>query len=196
MTCIECLGTGLNHETLHLARTFCSWAPRLTKSEEIDLLGEGVSRREIARLRQRARGYDTVVLRSTLVEIRARRKNLWGPCDRCDGEKVVPNPNPSCRQLYEGVDLHKEWQPVEPERGSWWQLWENPAPDGYPVSPAFQTPDELAFWCVENLEGNDFETWRDWILEANPTPTAATPPLRLQSETVTVFTPPKPPRTH
>jgi len=192
--CQDCFATGFNSGTKRLHDTFRSWAPNMTKVEERELLEKGPTRREIKRLRQRVPGSDTPMLRMLLVEIRAKRRGSWGPCTRCGGHQFVANENPAVVRLYTGVDLYKEWAPIEPPLGEGWQLWEDPAPEGRPISKVFGSPDELAIWCSKKFRRAGHE-WLDWILRSAEK-TTDRPPFRLQSETFKVFTPPKTNKPH
>lgn len=189
VACPECLSFGFNAETRRLYDTFRSWAPRMTLGEERILLEKGVTKNEVARLRRRRPGSDTPIVRFQLVEIRAQRKGVWGPCEACQGEQFVVNPNPAVQQLYESVNLFEEWQPVEPPDGDGWQLWEKPAPEGYPVSPVFSTAHELGVWCAETFT-SPFEEWLEWIEKTGSVRPESKPPLQLQSDHFKVFVPP------
>jgi len=194
--CPECMGDGFNPETRKLHATFRSWAPNLTKEEQQKLLEKGPTLKEIKRLKRRIEGSDTPLIRLLLVEIRAKRKGLWGACSKCGGDQQIQNPNPAVSLLYEGVHLHNEWKPVEPPTGEGWQLWENQAPEGRPVSPVFGSPPELAFWCAHAFD-TEFaeEDWFEWIVKAQPRPEERLP-FRLQSESFKVFVPPKTTKPH
>lgn len=47
----------------------------------------------------------------------------------------------------------KKWKPTPPPKGKAWQLWETVS-EGSPVSPAFDTPEELASWLVAKNGGS------------------------------------------
>jgi len=189
--CPTCLATGLNEQSRKLYQRFRSWAPKMTLAEEVCLLDSGVTKQEVLRVRRRQNGFDTPTLRSRLTEIRAQRRGVWGPCANCNGEQFVPNPNPSVVALYSGVNLFDEWVPIEPPFGSGWQLWEKPAPEGFPVSPVCANAESLATWCVENLTP-PYEDWLEWIQNNEEDRRVLGPSeLRLQSEYFQVYLTPK-----
>jgi hypothetical protein len=43
----------------------------------------------------------------------------------------------------------KEWQPIEPTSGDGWQMWQTVS-EPSPVSPIFDTVDELINWMADN----------------------------------------------
>lgn len=194
VVCPDCFATGFNPGTKRLNDTFRSWAPNMTKEEERELLEKGPTRREIKKLKQRGTGSDTPLIRLLLVEIRAKRRGAWGPCGRCGGNQYVANENPAVVKLYTGVDLYSEWHPLEPPFGEGWQLWEDPSPEGRPVSKVFVRPEDLATWCAKSFKTPASE-WLEWILKAVEAQTDR-PPFRLQSENFKVFEAPKPKKTH
>ena len=162
--CMTCMGIGLNAACRKLHHTFRSWAPKMTKDEAAYLLQEGVTEEEIEKVRQRHPESDTPVVRSILVEVRARRKGIWGLCDMCAGVGDVLNVNPAVVSLYAKVNLYESWEPVNPPVGTAWQLWEtedNPSPR----SPVFATAEELARYCVKNFKKLSLKKWMEWILK-------------------------------
>lgn len=195
VSCPTCLATGLNEPSQRLYRQFRSWAPKMTLAEEALLLESGVTKPEIMKVRRRQKGFDTPIIRFQLTEIRAKRRGVWGPCPTCNGDQLVPNPNPAVVALYAGVNLFEEWSPVEPPSGSGWQLWENPAPEGCPVSPVFETAEQLAEWCAENFTA-PYEEWLAWLHDSGNEPPDSSPPLRLQSEHFQVYLRPKGAKPH
>jgi len=66
--------------------------------------------------------------------------------------------------------LRDEWKRVEPPKGIGFQLWETVS-EGSPISPVFETPEELATWLVEspdykwkkNDAGTTYEQWLSFI---------------------------------
>lgn len=191
VACVECSGTGLSRECKKLFDSFRSWAPKLTQAEAAQLMAAGVSPREVDRLRRRIYAADTPVLRCLLVEIRAKRKGIWASCEVCDGNQMVSNPNPAVVRLYEGVNLFDEWEPIEPPTGTGWQLWENPAPEGYPCSPVFETPEALAEWCQDQFRSS-YDGWLRWIRHEGQNLDREEPmqSFRLQSDHMRVFSTP------
>lgn len=64
----------------------------------------------------------------------------WGTCPTCkEGDGI----HPDFRERYE------QWQEYEPPEGPGWQMWETVS-EGSPISPVFETPEELANWCAVN----------------------------------------------
>lgn len=52
---------------------------------------------------------------------------------------------------------------IDPPKGEGFQLWET-ITEGSPLSPVFDTPEELTKWLADNLDevfSHDFETWKD-----------------------------------
>jgi hypothetical protein len=53
----------------------------------------------------------------------------------------------------------------DPPKGAWYQLWETTS-EGSPMSPAFETPEELAHWLADNKAssfGAETATYNQWI---------------------------------
>jgi hypothetical protein len=53
----------------------------------------------------------------------------------------------------------------KPPRGKWYQLWETTS-EGSPISPAFEKPEELAKWLVDNNAstfGSETATYKQWL---------------------------------
>ncbi len=65
----------------------------------------------------------------------------WGRCPACGGEGSTGTP--------EQKAAHEAWKPAEPPTGDGWQLWETVS-EGSPISPVFETAEELARWMTEN----------------------------------------------
>jgi len=63
----------------------------------------------------------------------------WGICNTCDGRAN----DPATREAYEA------WNDYEPPEGEGWQLWETTS-EGSPVSPVFDSAENLAEWCADN----------------------------------------------
>lgn len=64
---------------------------------------------------------------------------MWTHCSVCKGEHV----DPAVKEKYDA------WKEFEPPQGPGYQLWETTS-EGSPVSPVFQTLDELCAWCETN----------------------------------------------
>jgi hypothetical protein len=82
----------------------------------------------------------------------------WGQCEQCGGGGL----DPECRDAYEA------WEDYEPPKGDAYQIWETTS-EGSPITPPFETPEELARWCVDNKastfgsETANYETWLKFI---------------------------------
>ena len=164
--CMTCMGIGLNEPCRKLHHTFRSWAPKLTRDEAAYLVENGVTPKEVAKLQERHPESDNPVVRSLLVEARANRKGFWGLCEDCNGEGEVPNTNPAVVHLYEKVNLYETWEPVHPPVGTAWQLWRIDDGNPGPVSPVFQSPEELARFCSKKFKGQmSLKKWMEWILQ-------------------------------
>ena len=53
----------------------------------------------------------------------------------------------------------------EPPKGKWYQLWETTT-EGSPMSPAFETPEELAHWLEDNKAstfGTETANYNQWL---------------------------------
>jgi hypothetical protein len=189
--CATCAGLGYNSATLELYETFDSWGCRATKKEVEALLRCDFTQKEVARLLAgKVKGDSSPIMRFALVEIRARRKNLWGGCEVCSGKGEVPNPHPSVVALYEGVNLYEQWRAVDPPVGDGWQFWDN---DGVPLSPVFDGAVKLAEWCRDAfVEVSDvsLEHLTRWILsvpEIVPKAEESKRPFRLHSDRFAIF---------
>jgi hypothetical protein len=190
LSCPACSGTGLNEACVLLYQSFRKWACKLTRVEILAAKESGLDILEVEKIQKRVWAADTALIRSYLVEIRARRKGIWGICRVCSGTQVIPNQNPAVRQLYEGVNLYEEWQPIEPPYGEAWQLWEFAPPEGRPVSPVFWSDDLLAKWCAVNFR-SDGNKWLQWISREGMKPEPLQPIFQLQSERIFPLTEPK-----
>lgn len=93
-----------------------------------------------------------------LVEFRAKKYGVWGPCPHCVEGRIWP----------EGVkEKYDTWTEYEPPTGEGYQLWENTS-EGSPQSPVFATLDELCAWCAENAsvfagERATAQRWREML---------------------------------
>lgn len=191
--CFACGTSGFNPVTKRLFDQFCSWAPRLTLGEAQLLEEKGCTKTEIKRLKARIFTNEGPLIRPTLVEIRAKRKNAWGHCEKCSGEGFVANSNPAVQVLYVGVNLYEEWEPIEPPDGPGWQLWDDTNELGSPLSPVFMTADGLARWCLEKHKKGDLPKWVSWVNKYRDLPKEKPrAPFRIASDHFKVFTPLKP----
>lgn len=179
--CPLCRGTGLNEECTKLYLTFRKWACRLTKLELMSAKQSGMDLVEVTKLQNRVWSADSPLIRSYLIEIRARRRGIWGLCNLCAGTQVIPNQNPAVQHLYSGVNLYDEWQPIEPPSGEAWQLWEFEPPEGRPVSTTFWSADLLAKWCSVNFRSDEAK-WLRWILHEGAKKEPLKPVFKLHRE--------------
>jgi len=82
----------------------------------------------------------------------------WGICQTCHGDAI----DPLVKEQYEA------WKPTEPPHGNAYQLWETTS-EGSPMSPAFETPEELARWLAGSgasafaSQTASYETWLRFI---------------------------------
>lgn len=184
--CSICSGLGLNEAGINLYTTFRRWAPNLTKLELEVAKQSGMDEKDLIALRNRIWSSDNDLVRSYLVEIRARRRGVWGLCSLCKGKKLIPNPNPAVQQLYTVVNLFEEWQPVEPPRGKGWQLWQLNSNGGFPASPVFESDEALSKWCSIQFK-TEFEKWLRWVSKDGSRIEPEKPTFKLQSENIKVF---------
>jgi hypothetical protein len=156
VTCPECKGCKSNANTREVHRSFYDleknggkWHDNITQ-DELDVLvkcnrypGQVPTLAEI-NARQAKGGLDAHdgINRRLLVETRAKRMGVYGPCPRCWGDgRLWPA---------EWTKIAAEhWQKFDPPRGDGYQLWEDTT-EGSPVSPVFSTLDELSAWCAEH----------------------------------------------
>jgi hypothetical protein len=102
--------------------------------------------------------------RCILVETRAKRLGVYGHCEYCDGQGDIFQS--------EAIEkLNNEWEPFDPPKGEGFQLWET-CSEGSPVSPVFETLDDLCEWCQNNATTfGEFKTtkekWKTMLEEDN-----------------------------
>lgn len=87
-------------------------------------------------------------------------RKSWGVCKRCKGEG-------STWDTKENKLKAARWRSKEPPKGKGYQLWETVS-EGSPISPVFETPEELADWLATSSDykwaSNDKGTTRDqWL---------------------------------
>jgi hypothetical protein len=105
----------------------------------------------------RSMGHDAIN-RWTLIETRAKRYGIWGNCDVCQGEGELWKSD-------EQKLAHEAWEPSDPPEGDGWQMWETTS-EGSPISPVFETPQELARWLADNNAstfGSDTASYGTWL---------------------------------
>ena len=92
----------------------------------------------------RGMGHDSI---NAMVAIRARceREGINDTCPTCKGHASL--------EKYEGQRAEAEaWEPTGPPKGDGWQLWETVS-EGSPISPVFDTSDDLAAWMSDPERG-------------------------------------------
>ncbi|UDL16487.1 hypothetical protein SEA_ZOOMAN_246 [Microbacterium phage Zooman] len=91
----------------------------------------------------------------TAMKTRAAREGIDMKCAHCKGKGSV--------EKFKGQrKAAKKWKPTKPPKGDAWQIWETVS-EGSPVTPAFDTPEDLAkFWALKN--GGDYENALKWIV--------------------------------
>jgi hypothetical protein len=93
-----------------------------------------------------------------VVRARCEREGVPYVCSTCKGHASIPK--------FKGQrKLASKWKSIKPPKGEWWQLWET-ASEGSPISPAFETPEELAAWINPADPAASFE----WVTGAGWAP--------------------------
>jgi hypothetical protein len=90
------------------------------------------------------------------VSARCKREGVPEKCSFCEGSG----------ERWPSLDLkklHDDWKDQEPPAGEGFQLWEDTT-EGSPVSPVFETLDDLCAWAEENATtfGSNKATREDW----------------------------------
>lgn len=98
--------------------------------------------------------------------------NCWvviqAECERLGIEPLCPTCKGEGRQWDspESKAAYDAWQEEAPPEGSGYQIWETVS-EGSPISPVFETPEELARWMARNPhgvdEGTTYEQWLAFI---------------------------------
>lgn len=104
----------------------------------------------------RSRGFDRYRLAAALQKA-AGLPDEWDLCPTCKGTAGV--------ETYPGQAADADaWNPTEPPNGDGWQLWETTS-EGSPVSPVFDTPEDLARWCVAGATvfGSRRASYEQWL---------------------------------
>lgn len=109
--------------------------------------------------RGRGLGHDSLNM-SICVREKAKRLGVYGLCSVCDGYGNI---------YADGErELAENWEGYEPPSGDGYQLWETTS-EGSPVSPVFETPEDLAKWLTETGASSfgdmteDYDTWLKFI---------------------------------
>lgn len=96
---------------------------------------------------------------------RSRNEELCEQCKKfaeIKGMKLNQHGCPDYDEYFKEV-FDKMTELCEPPKGDGFQLWETTT-EGSPVSPVFDTIDELADWCAENITsyGKDKLSKKNW----------------------------------
>lgn len=94
-----------------------------------------------------------------VVGAECERRGIVSSCPHCDGEGATwPSK--------EDEAACEAWVKTEPPVGEGWQMWETVS-EGSPISPVFETPEELAGYMTGRKWGGDdgtpYETWLTFI---------------------------------
>ena len=91
------------------------------------------------------------------VKARAEHLGVYGLCECCDGGEIW--------QSDEIKKLSEDWQRLDPPTGDGYQLW-NTTSEGYPMSPVFQTLQELCNYLEKEkfcVLGSSTRTKEEWF---------------------------------
>lgn len=89
------------------------------------------------------------------IQARCNKAGVPVLCGTCDGTGFV--------EKFVGQKAAADsWEPVPVPTGEWWQIWETVS-EGSPITPAFETPEELAHYYVADSEGN-YDNVLDWVV--------------------------------
>jgi hypothetical protein len=166
--CPSCEGSGWNPETKRLSESWYGfiaggdhWSNKLTQ-DEVDTLVEKGRLYELTHVWKSGKWqerepphYPTAaevnawscdglrhdaINQGICVEVRAKRLDVYGYCEVCDGEgELWDTP--------ENKNLADEWEEEEPPQGDGWQLWENTT-EGSPISPVFANQSEFIGYLI------------------------------------------------
>jgi len=107
-----------------------------------------------------------------VMEARCKRMGVSPTCSHCEDGTLWPSP--------EVKKLHDTWEKIEPAEGIGYQIWET-VTEGSPITPVFETPEELAEWAAANPYGADDgttkEQWLKFILGPGWAPSAVGNPI-------------------
>jgi hypothetical protein len=97
----------------------------------------------------------------SFLKMRAARDGFDIACKTCGGDG-------SAEKWVGQKKAAKKWKPTKPPKGPAWQLWETTS-EGSPVTPAFDTPEELARHMIR--DGGDFEKALEFVTGEGWAPT-------------------------
>jgi hypothetical protein len=175
LKCSACDGSGENPEMKKLSddwygfdRPNSKWCDKITDDEAKALFDEGRFRGDFETCptgeqvnewsKSAFIGHDCI---NKWICVKARAKRLGistDNCHHCDGQGVV-----FCSDEYR--QLHEDWKWVEPPEGDGYQLWSTTT-EGTPMSPVFESPEQLATWLFENEAssfGSSTATYEQWL---------------------------------
>lgn len=114
---------------------------------------------EVNEWAQYGMGHDSI---NQHICVKARAKRLGvteDTCSCCDGEGMLW-PEDKYAELWENFEY------IEPPTGGGYQMWET-VTEGSPISPVFDTPEELAHWLADNgasAFGSQTATYEQWLV--------------------------------
>lgn len=91
----------------------------------------------------------------------------WRTCGVCEGSGL----DPAVKAAYEA------WERYDPPAGDGWQMWSTTT-EGHPMTPAFDTPEELARYCDDHAvsvfgrQTQGYNTWLAFITGGGWAPSA------------------------
>jgi hypothetical protein len=92
------------------------------------------------------------------VKAKAKRLGIFGECSLCKGNGCY-----FCDEKYK--KLSDEWERIPVPKGEGYQMWETTS-EGSPISPVFETPEELARWLSgsgASSFGSNTESYETWF---------------------------------
>ncbi|URP22295.1 hypothetical protein SEA_BIG4_262 [Microbacterium phage Big4] len=90
------------------------------------------------------------------MKLRAEKYGIEMDCSYCAGKGSI--------EKFKGQrKAAKKWKPTKPPKGDAWQIWETVS-EGSPVTPAFDTPEELAAHWAKASSGEAYENALKWIV--------------------------------
>jgi hypothetical protein len=165
--CTACEGTGVNAATRALQNEwfYGDWQHNLEQME-VDALWEEnrlwdfdskPTADAVNTWSRRGLGHDALN-RMICIESRGKREGTYGFCPVCDGHGNY-FASDDYREAYE------HWEGIDPPKGPGFQMWETTS-EGSPISPVFETPEELAHWLADNSAssfGDRTCTYEEWL---------------------------------
>ena len=183
--CLPCEGSGLNPQTKKISEDWYThsrkdgrqgWSKSLTLDEVEALVKKGrlsnvrvgITIKEIHSLINSKGYFHDSINQWICVKVRAKRLGVYGQCEYCNGNGEKWD-HPLLAYICDN------FQEIHPPTGDAYQIWETVS-DGSPVSPAFDSPEDLARWMVENdtsiTSDTTFGGWMKFILGEGWAPSA------------------------